>query len=115
MFPLGERGDPPWRRLDIPGVSTLHLRRPDHVLRIHPNALSELALQAFRDVSHLLRPGHLAQLRRILDDPEASANDRFVALDLLKNAATSRLVACCRCARTRARRSCSARRVSASG
>ena len=48
--------------------------------------LSELAFQAFRDVSHLLRPGHLTQLRAILDDPEASANDRFVALDLLKNA-----------------------------
>src|SRR6201984_1475342 len=39
-----------------------------------------------RDISHLLRPGHLAQLRKILDDPEASPNDRFVALDLLKNA-----------------------------
>src|SRR5215217_8183459 len=39
-----------------------------------------------RDIAHLLRPGHLAQLRRILDDPEASANDKFVALDLLKNA-----------------------------
>jgi fumarate hydratase, class I len=38
------------------------------------------------DIAHLLRPGHLAQLRRILDDPEASPNDRFVALDLLKNA-----------------------------
>jgi fumarate hydratase class I len=45
-----------------------------------------LAFQAFRDVSHLLRPSHLRQLRAILDDPEASANDRFVALDLLKNA-----------------------------
>ena len=53
---------------------------------VAPDALSELAFQAFRDVSHLLRPGHLAQLRAILDDPEASANDRFVALDLLKNA-----------------------------
>jgi len=56
------------------------------VLRIDPEILSELAFRAFRDVSHLLRPGHLAQLRVILDDPEASANDRFVALDLLKNA-----------------------------
>ena len=56
------------------------------VLRIAPDALSELAFQAFRDVSHLLRPGHLAPLRAILDDPEASGNDRFVALDLLKNA-----------------------------
>jgi fumarate hydratase class I len=41
---------------------------------------------AMRDIAHLLRPAHLAQLARILDDPEASANDRFVALDLLKNA-----------------------------
>jgi fumarate hydratase class I len=48
--------------------------------------LTELTAQAFHDISHLLRPGHLAQLSRILDDPEASANDRFVALDLLKNA-----------------------------
>ena len=56
------------------------------MLRIAPEALSELAFQAFRDVSQLLRPAHLAQLRAILDDPEASANDRFVALDLLKNA-----------------------------
>jgi fumarate hydratase class I len=42
-----------------------------------------------RDIAHLLRPGHLQQLRNILDDPEASANDRFVALDLLKNASIS--------------------------
>ena len=57
-----------------------------------------------RDIAHLLRPGHLQQLANILDDPEASDNDRFVALDLLKNA-TSPPAACCRCARTRARRS----------
>ena len=56
------------------------------MLRVKADALSELAFQAFHDVSHLLRPAHLAQLRAILDDPEASANDRFVALDLLKNA-----------------------------
>jgi fumarate hydratase class I len=48
-----------------------------------------LADQAMRDCQHLLRPGHLAQLRRIIDDPEASANDRFVAFELLKNAAIS--------------------------
>ena len=48
--------------------------------------LEDLALQACKEVSHLLRPGHLAQLAKILRDPEASANDRFVALDLLKNA-----------------------------
>ena len=84
MFPLGER-DTLWRKLDIAGVSTSTCDGQT-VLRIKPEALSELAFQAFHDVSHLLRPGHLAQLRAILDDPEASANDRFVALDLLKNA-----------------------------
>jgi fumarate hydratase class I len=84
MFPLADR-DTPWRKLDIDGVSTSTCDGQT-VLRIKPDALSELAFQAFHDVSHLLRPAHLAQLRAILDDPEASANDRFVALDLLKNA-----------------------------
>ncbi|MEJ1974931.1 MAG: fumarate hydratase [Acetobacteraceae bacterium] len=84
MFPLGER-DTPWKKLDIAGISTATCDGQT-VLRIQPEALSELAFQAFHDVSHLLRPGHLAQLRAILDDEEASANDRFVALDLLKNA-----------------------------
>ena len=84
MFPLGP-DTTPYRKLDIAGVATATCDgRP--ILKIAPEALSELAFQAFRDVSHLLRPGHLAQLRKILDDPEASANDRFVALDLLKNA-----------------------------
>lgn len=85
MFPVGERNTP-WRKLDIKGVTTSTCDGQT-VLRIEPEALSELAFQAFHDTSHLLRPGHLAQLRAILDDPEASANDRFVALDLLKNAA----------------------------
>ena len=85
MFPVGER-DTPWRKLDVQGVFTAQCDGQT-VLRIQPEALTELAFQAFHDTSHLLRPGHLAQLRAILDDPEASANDRFVALDLLKNAA----------------------------
>jgi fumarate hydratase class I len=85
MFPLGER-DTPWQRLDIAGVST-SVCDGQTVLRIAPQALTTLAFEAFHAVSHLLRPGHLAQLRAILDDPEASPNDRFVALDLLKNAA----------------------------
>src|SRR5690242_5175027 len=84
MFPLGPDRTT-WKRLPMEGVRTATCDGQT-VLRIAPDALSELALQAFRDVSHLLRPGHLAQLRAILDDPEASANDRFVALDLLKNA-----------------------------
>ena len=84
MFPLGPDATP-WRRLDIAGVSTT-VCDGRTVLTVEPQALSELAARAFHDVAHLLRPGHLAQLARILDDPEASANDRFVALDLLKNA-----------------------------
>ncbi|MCX5043863.1 fumarate hydratase [Aldersonia sp. NBC_00410] len=55
-------------------------------LKVEPEALSKLAAEAIHDIQHYLRPTHLAQLRRILDDPEASANDKFVALDLLKNA-----------------------------
>ena len=49
-------------------------------------ALRALAEAAFTDINHLLRPAHLKQLRNILDDPEASANDKFVAYDFLKNA-----------------------------
>mmetsp|Transcript_12406 Transcript_12406/g.31753 ORF Transcript_12406/g.31753 Transcript_12406/m.31753 type:complete len:601 (+) Transcript_12406:219-2021(+) len=56
------------------------------VLRVQPEALTLLANQAMTDIAHLLRPGHLQQLRKILDDPESSDNDRFVALELLKNA-----------------------------
>ncbi|MCW8084470.1 fumarate hydratase [Sabulicella glaciei] len=84
MFPLGEDATP-YRKLPIEGVSTIEVdgRR---VLRVPPRVLEQLAFQACRDVSHLLRPGHLQQLSNILKDPEASANDRFVALDLLKNA-----------------------------
>ncbi len=58
-------------------------------LEVDPSALKALAYEAFSDVSHFLRTDHLAQLRRILDDPEASPNDRYVALDLLKNANVS--------------------------
>jgi len=84
MFPLAD-DTTPWRKLPIEGVRTITVEGRT-VLRIAPEALSELAVRAFHDVSHLLRPAHLAQLRAILDDPEASPNDRFVALDLLKNA-----------------------------
>ncbi len=84
MFPLGPDLTP-WRRLEIDGVSVSACDGRT-VLRVRPEALTELAAVAFREVSHLLRPGHLRQLSRILHDPDASANDRFVALDLLKNA-----------------------------
>ncbi|MFL6119420.1 fumarate hydratase [Actinophytocola sp.] len=58
-------------------------------LEVAPQALTTLAKEAIRDIQHLLRPTHLAQLRAIVDDPEASANDRFVAMDLLRNACIS--------------------------
>ena len=85
LFPLAPV-ETPWRKLDLDGVAVVPAAAT-RVLTIAPETLSALAFAAFRDVAHLLRPGHLAQLRAILDDPEASDNDRFVALDLLKNAA----------------------------
>ena len=84
MFPLAE-AEVPWTRLALGGVRTIEAAGRQ-VLLVAPETLTELAFRAFRDVSHLLRPSHLAQLRAILDDPEASANDRYVALEFLKNA-----------------------------
>ena len=85
--PLLERGrdSTPYRKLTSEGVSVLEVDGREF-LRVEPETLSELARQAFDDVSHLLRSSHLAQLRKVLDDPEASDNDRFVALELLINA-----------------------------
>lgn len=59
---------------------------PTTVLEIDPGVLEALAYEAYKEINFFLRPDHLAQLRKILDDPEASANDKYVALDLLKNA-----------------------------
>ncbi|WP_297495042.1 fumarate hydratase [Acidocella sp.] len=84
MFPLGE-DTTTYRKLDIAGVSTIEVEGKT-VLRVKADALSELAFAAFHDVSHLLRPAHLAQLAKILDDSEASENDRYVAMEFLKNA-----------------------------
>jgi fumarate hydratase, class I len=84
MFPLGT-DDTQWRKLDISGVSTIEVEGKT-VLKITADALSELAFAAFHDIAHLLRPAHLAQLAKILKDPEASENDRYVALEFLKNA-----------------------------
>jgi fumarate hydratase class I len=84
MFPLAE------------DTTEYELVSKDHVelvemggesfLKVAPEALRLLAQRAFTDISHLLRSGHLAQLAAILDDPEATQNDRFVALEMLKNA-----------------------------
>ncbi|MEB2285182.1 MAG: fumarate hydratase [Polyangiaceae bacterium UTPRO1] len=87
MFPHGP-DTTPYRKLagDWVGVDRF---RGERVLAVETAALTRLAFEAVRDVSHLFRPGHLAQLRRILEDPEASMNDRFVALNMLRNACVS--------------------------
>ena len=84
MLPLGA-DTTPYRLLSKDHVSTFEAGGKTF-LQVAPEALTTLAQHAMRDIAHLLRPGHLAQLRKILDDPEASPNDKFVALDLLKNA-----------------------------
>jgi fumarate hydratase class I len=84
MLPIGP-DQTPYRLLSKDGISTFEAAGTTF-LRVEPEILSMLTREAMRDIQHLLRPGHLAQLRQILDDPEASANDRFVALDLLQNA-----------------------------
>jgi len=84
LLPLGA-DDTPFRLLTTDGVSTFEAGG-EWFLRVDPEVITLLTRQAMRDIAHLLRPGHLTQLSSILDDPEASANDRFVALELLKNA-----------------------------
>jgi fumarate hydratase class I len=87
MFPLG-KDSTPYRPLGTEGVSVSSWRG-GRLLEVAPSALTLLAREAFRDIEHLYRPAHLAQLRAIFDDPEASPNDRFVAFTLLKNAVVS--------------------------
>ncbi|EST39035.1 fumarate hydratase [Streptomycetaceae bacterium MP113-05] len=84
LLPLGA-DTAPYRLVTAEGVSTFEAGGRTF-LSVEPEALRKLAAEAMKDIAHYLRPAHLAQLRRILDDPEASPNDRFVALDLLKNA-----------------------------
>ncbi len=84
LLPLGP-DETPYRLLTTEGVSVVEAAGRTF-LQVEPEALRLLTTTAIRDIQHLLRPGHLAQLASILDDPEASPNDRFVALDLLKNA-----------------------------
>jgi fumarate hydratase class I len=84
MLPLGA-DDTPYRQLSCDGVSTFDAGG-HRFLRVDPKVLTALTREAMVDIAHLFRPAHLAQLRAILDDPEASANDKFVALELLKNA-----------------------------
>lgn len=80
--------DTPYRLVTTDGVGTDSFAGGP-MLTVTPEAITRLTYEGFRDTSHLLRPAHLAQLRSIIEDPEASSNDRFVAFDLLKNACIS--------------------------
>ena len=84
MFPLGP-DETEYRLVSTEGVSTFDTPQ-GKFLKVEPDAIRSLTAEAMRDIAHFLRTSHLEQLAKILDDPEASANDRFVALDLLKNA-----------------------------
>ena len=84
LFPLGD-DDTPYRKISDDGIGVAHFEGQE-VMTVKPEVLTRLAAKAYKDVSHFLRPAHLKQLASILDDAEASDNDRFVALDLLKNA-----------------------------
>ncbi len=83
LLPIGA-DDTPYRLVSTEGISTFEANGRTF-LQVDPAALRLLTAEAMHDIAHYLRPAHLAQLRRIIDDPEASGNDRFVALDLLKN------------------------------
>ena len=84
LLPIGP-DDTAYRCLTTDGVDTFD-GGGHRFLRVDPAALTLLAREAMRDIAYLLRPSHLAQLGAILDDAEASANDRFVATELLLNA-----------------------------
>jgi fumarate hydratase class I len=84
LLPLGE-DTTEYRQLTVDGISARSAFGRDFI-EVEPDVLALLTETAMRDIAHLLRPGHLRQLRSILDDPEASGNDRFVARDLLQNA-----------------------------
>ncbi|MFC9980668.1 fumarate hydratase [Gordonia sp. NPDC127522] len=83
LLPTGA-DETPYRLVTTEGVSTFSVDGQTF-LKVDPEAIRRLTAEAMHDISHYLRPAHLAQLRKIIDDPEASGNDRFVALDLLKN------------------------------
>ena len=84
LFPLSE-DTTPYRKISSDHVS-VDTFKGQEILSVEPEGMRLLAEAAFADINHLLRPGHLKQLARILEDPEATDNDRFVAYDLLKNA-----------------------------
>ncbi|WP_341229127.1 fumarate hydratase [Nocardioides salarius] len=83
LLPTG-KDDTPYRLVTTEGVSTVDVEGQTF-LKVSPEAIQRLTAEAMHDIAHYLRPAHLAQLRKIIDDPDASGNDRFVATDLLKN------------------------------
>jgi len=87
MFPL-DKGETPYRKVtdDFVGVGEY---KGSRILEVDRRALTLLAAESIRDISHLFRPSHLAQLRKVLDDPESTENDRFVARTMLQNACVS--------------------------
>jgi fumarate hydratase class I len=87
LLPTGP-DETPYRLLTREGVSTVDTPA-GRMLQVDPQVLQLLTDEAMHDIAHYLRPAHLVQLRRIIDDPEASGNDRFVAMDLLKNVCIS--------------------------
>ncbi len=87
LLPLGH-DDTPFRLITSEGVDTFETPEGTF-LKVDPEAIRRLTAEAMHDIAHFLRPAHLQQLANILDDPEASPNDRFVATDLLKNSAIS--------------------------
>jgi fumarate hydratase class I len=84
LFPLG-KDDTPYRKIATEGVRVERVLGED-VLVVPREALRALSEAAFNDINHLLRPAHLASLKAIVEDPEASNNDKFVAFEFLKNA-----------------------------
>ena len=84
LLPLG-KDETKYRLVSKEGVKVVQLG-DRQFLEVSPEALTKLTAEAIHDISHYLRPDHLAQLANIIKDPEASPNDRFVATDLLKNA-----------------------------
>jgi len=84
IFELGT-DKTPYRQLATDGVSVVTVDGREF-LRVDPDVLREVSRQAFDDIAHLLRPAHLGQLRKVVDDPESSPNDKFVAMELLRNA-----------------------------
>jgi fumarate hydratase class I len=84
LFPLGN-DETPYRKISSEGVRVEKVLG-EEVLVVPREAIRALAEAAFTDINHLLRPAHLASLKHIVEDPEASDNDKFVAYDFLKNA-----------------------------